>query len=145
MEDEYKGLKFIQGTALEMPFENDSFDLVFSSAVIEHVGSNMNQSKFIKECYRIAKRFIFITTPNRFYPIELHTAIPIIHWFPKITHRKLLKIFGKKFFALEENLNLLTKNDLIRMCKENCINNFKILTESFLGFPSNLLLIIEKL
>jgi hypothetical protein len=39
MENEYKGLKFKQGTALEMPFEKNTFELVFSSAVIEHVGS----------------------------------------------------------------------------------------------------------
>jgi hypothetical protein len=42
MEDEYKGLKFRQGTALEMPFEDNTFELVFSSAVIEHVGSVQN-------------------------------------------------------------------------------------------------------
>jgi hypothetical protein len=79
MENEYKGLKFIRGTALEMPFENNAFELVFSSAVIEHVGSNINQKKFICECYRVAKKHVFITTPNRYYPIELHTAIPLIH------------------------------------------------------------------
>jgi hypothetical protein len=38
MEDEYKGLKFVKGTALEMPFESERFDRVLSSAVIEHVG-----------------------------------------------------------------------------------------------------------
>jgi len=144
MENEYKGLKFIQGTALEMPFENNTFDLVFSSAVIEHVGSIINQKKFICECLRIAKKHIFITTPNRYYPIELHTAIPLIHWLPKNIHRKILKIIGKDFFADEANLNLLTKNDLRKICKENGIMKYKILTAYFLGLPSNLLLIIEK-
>jgi len=99
MENEYKGLRFVQGTALEMPFDNNTFELVFSSAVIEHVGSYLNQSKFISECFRIAKKFVFITTPNRYYPVELHTAIPLIHWLPKNIHRKILKIIGKDFFA----------------------------------------------
>jgi predicted SAM-dependent methyltransferase len=144
MENEYKGLKFIQGTALEMPFKNDTFDLVFSSAVIEHVGSNINQRKFICECYRIAKKYVFITTPNRYYPIELHTAIPLIHWLPKEVHRKILKTIGKGFFAEETNLNLLAKNDLKKLCKENGIKKYKILTAYFLGLPSNLLLVIEK-
>lgn len=101
MEKEYKGLKFKQGTALEMPFEDNTFEMVFSSAVIEHVGSNQNQSKFIRECFRIAKKYVFITTPNRYHPIELHTAIPLIHWLPKNIHRKTLKIIGKNFFSLE--------------------------------------------
>ena len=25
----------------------------------------------------------FITTPNRFYPIEFHTKLPLIHWIQK--------------------------------------------------------------
>lgn len=144
MQDYYKGLKFVQGTALNIPFEEKTFDLVFSSAVIEHVGSINNQSKFIYECFRIAKRYVFITTPNRYYPIELHTVIPLIHWFPKIIHRKLLKLIGKEFFAIEENLNLLTKNELKRLCDENNIKYYRILTVNFLGLPSNLLLIIQK-
>jgi len=144
IENEYKGLKFIQGTVLETPFENNTFDLVFSSAVIEHVGSNINQRRFICECFRIAKKYVFITTPNRYYPIELHTAIPLIHWFPKNIHRKILKIIGKDFFADEANLNLLTKNELENICEENGIKKYKILKAYFLGFPSNLLLIIEK-
>jgi len=144
MENEYKGLKFKQGTALEMPFEDNSFEMVFSSAVIEHVGSYENQSKFIGECHRISKKYIFITTPNRYYPIELHTAIPFIHWLPKNIHRKILKILGKEFFALEENLNLLTVGELKKICQENGIKNIRILTAKFLGLSSNLLLIIEK-
>jgi ubiquinone/menaquinone biosynthesis C-methylase UbiE len=144
MEKEYKGLTFKQGTALEMPFKNGAFELVFSSAVIEHVGSNRNQRAFIKECFRITNKYVFITTPSRHYPIELHTAIPLIHWFPKRIHRKLLKIMGKDFFALEENLNLLTKNELKIICDESGIKKYKILTAKFLGLPSNLLLLIEK-
>jgi len=144
MENEYKGLKFVQGTALEMPFDNNTFDLVFSSAVIEHVGSNNNQRKFICECFRVAKKYIFITTPNRYYPIELHTAIPLIHWLPKNIHRKILKIIRKEYFAHEKNLNLLSKNDLRNICNENGIKKYKILTAYFLGLPSNLLLLIEK-
>jgi hypothetical protein len=144
LENECKGLKFRQGTALEMPFDKDTFELVFSSAVIEHVGSRNDQRKFVGECFRISKRYVFITTPNRYYPIELHTVLPFIHWLPKRIHRKILKITGKGFFAKEENLNLLTRDELRKLCKENGIEKYKIRTVSFLGLPSNLLLIMEK-
>jgi predicted SAM-dependent methyltransferase len=144
MEDEYKGLKFKQGSALNMEFEDNVFDLVFSSAVIEHVGSAGNQEKFISECFRISKKYVFITTPNRWHPIELHTAIPFIHWLPKNIHRKILNLMGKDFFAKEENLNLLARKELGNLCKKNGIIKFKILTAHFLGFPSNLLLVAEK-
>jgi ubiquinone/menaquinone biosynthesis C-methylase UbiE len=144
MEEKYKGLKFKQGTALEMPFKNDLFDLVFSSAVIEHVGSIENQNKFLSECFRISKKYVFLTTPNRHYPIELHTAIPMIHWLPKNIHRKILKFIGKSFFSFEKNLNLLTKNDVKKLCEKNNIKRYKISTVNFLGLPSNILLTIEK-
>jgi predicted SAM-dependent methyltransferase len=144
MENEYKGLKFRQGTALEMPFDKNTFELVFSSAVIEHIGSRNNQSKFIEECFRISRKYVFITTPNRYYPIELHTALPFIHWLPKNIHRKILKIIGQEFFAEEANLNLLARNELKTLCRENGIERYKIKAARFLGLPSNLLLVAEK-
>jgi predicted SAM-dependent methyltransferase len=144
MEDEYAGLKFVRGTALGMPFEDKTFDLVFSSAVIEHVGSVQNQNKFISECFRVAKKYVFITTPNRYYPMELHTLLPLIHWLPKNLHRKILKLLGKKFFALEENLNLLTRKELAGLCDKSGITKYEITTAKFFGMPSNLLLMIEK-
>jgi hypothetical protein len=92
----------------------------------------------------VAKKYVFITTPNRFHPIELHTAIPFIHWLPKKIYRWVLRLIGKEFFARAENLNLLTKSELKRLCDENRVKQYKIKTVSFLGFPSNLLLMIEK-
>jgi hypothetical protein len=56
----------------------------------------------------------------------------------------MLKTIGKDFFAEEANLNLLTKNELKLLCKENGIERCKIKTASFLGLPSNLLLVMEK-
>ena len=144
MESEYPGLKFVQGTALNLPFDDNSFDLVFSSAVIEHVGSFANQNRFIGECFRIARKYVFITTPNRRYPVELHTAMPFIHWLPKKIHRRILKSLGKSFFAMEENLNLLTKHEIHKMCESNRIKDYRILTASFLGLPSNLLFFVTK-
>ncbi|MDR3013692.1 MAG: methyltransferase domain-containing protein [Chitinispirillales bacterium] len=144
MEEEYKGLKFVRGTALDMPFEDGTFDLVFSSAVIEHVGTAQNQSKFISECFRVAKKYVFITTPNRYYPVEFHTLLPLIHWLPKKLHRKILKVFGNSFFALEENLNLLTRGGLRRLCAENGIKKYELVSSKFFGLPSNLLLVAKK-
>ena len=86
------------GDARKMTFENNKFDLVISSATIEHVGSFENQLKFVSECYRVSKYKTFITTPNRYYPIEFHTKIPFLHYLPKLYHRKILSLFGKIFF-----------------------------------------------
>ncbi len=65
-----------------MPFEDKAFDIAVSNAVIEHTGSRENQARFFEELSRVAKQ-VFLTAPNRYFPVEHHTAIPIFHfWRP---------------------------------------------------------------
>ena len=45
MEEIWKGLRFVKGDGCSLPFPDHSFDLVFSSAVIEHVGGSERQKK----------------------------------------------------------------------------------------------------
>jgi len=147
LETQYPGLKFVQGNGLNLPFEDNSFDLVFSSAVLEHVGSFENQCKFFNECLRVSKKYVFLTTPNRFYPIEFHTYLPFVHYLPKKIHRKILNLIGQKELALEENLNLLSKKEIKAML-EFCSKNFKfdvqVLEVRLLGVVSNWVLFGEK-
>jgi hypothetical protein len=146
LETEYPGLKFVLGDGLNIPFEDKSFDLVFSSAVLEHVGSFENQCKFFNECLRVSKKYVFLTTPNRFYPIEFHTYLPFVHWLPQKIYRKILSLIGQKELALEENLNLLGKKNLKTMlasCSENSNFNVKILNVKLLGITSNWILFVK--
>ena len=121
-----------------------SSDLVISNATIEHVGNTLNQKKMLENVIKLTKKIFVITTPNRFYPIELHTKIPLLHWFPKPIYRKMLKIIGLPFYANEENLNLLSADELKKM-----LNNQKITYEiKFLKlffFKSNIIIIGEKI
>lgn len=108
----YPSIKYIKGNALNLPFDTNSFDIVYSHAVIEHVGNFCNQVSMISECMRVARRAIWITTPNRWHPIEFHTIIPFIHWLPKKMHRALLKKIGYDYFSSENILNLLDTKEL---------------------------------
>ena len=49
---EFKDTIFIIGDGKKMNFEENEFEIVFSSATIEHVGSFQEQLKFISECKR---------------------------------------------------------------------------------------------
>lgn len=144
LKQKYPLAKFYQGDGRQMFFKNNQFNIVFSSATIEHVGSLKNQIKFIKECYRVSNRFIFITTPNRNYPIEFHTRLPLLHLLPNKIFRKILKLFGENFLSQEEQLNLLSEKDLIKICNKLKIKNFKILKIKLFYLVSNLILIIYK-
>ena len=81
LERKYEGLEFIRCNAKHTPFPDQSFDLAFCSAVLEHVGSSAEQLKLISEISRISKRFV-VSTPNRFFPVELHTFTLFLHWLP---------------------------------------------------------------
>jgi SAM-dependent methyltransferase len=77
----YPHVPYVQGDACALPFPDGSFDVVFSNAVIEHVGATERQRAFVSEALRVG-RHVFITTPNRWFPVELHTRLPFVHWLP---------------------------------------------------------------
>ena len=65
--------------------------------------------EMINNIIKLSKKYFVVTTPNRFYPIDFHTKLPLIHWLPKSMYSILLKTIGLKFFSKEENLNLFSK------------------------------------
>lgn len=132
----YPEANFITIGKGKLPFENSQFDVAFSSAVIEHVGDYIDQKNFIQEIVRVSKKFFF-TTPNRWYPVEFHTMLPLIHWLPRRLHQRFLKAFGYGFLSKTENLNLLTVNKIKKMMPASC--EYYICKVKFLGLCSNLI------
>ncbi len=85
--DTYPRICYVQGDACALPFGDGAFDVVFSNAVIEHVGGAERQRAFVTEALRVGRR-VFLTTPNRWFPVELHTRLPLVHWLPEpMAHR----------------------------------------------------------
>ncbi len=85
--ERYPAIAYVQADALDLPFADGAFDLYFSNAVLEHVGPPEAQRRFVAEALRVAPR-VFVTTPNRWFPIELHTRAPLVHWLPeRAAHR----------------------------------------------------------
>jgi SAM-dependent methyltransferase len=83
----YPKIRYVQGDACALPFADGEFDIVFSNAVIEHVGDRERQRALVSEALRVGRQ-IFITTPNRRFPIEVHTRLPLVHWLPdRLSHR----------------------------------------------------------
>lgn len=141
LELRYPGFTFVHGSALKLPFEDRSFDYVHSSAVLEHVGSDRNQARMIEECFRVARKGVFLTTPNRWFPIEVHTVIPVLHWLPKKLHRKLLRAVGLPFWADEDNLNLMTRRRLFEIAAVLPHWSVHMTCPRLCGWPSNLILV----
>jgi hypothetical protein len=144
LEDLYPGLTFIQGDGRDLPFDSGAFDFVHSSAVLEHVGSEESQAQFLRELWRVSRKGIFVTTPNRWFPIEFHTVMPLVHWLPMPAFRAVLNRTGKGFFAQEENLNLMSRGTLARAARSAGIGHFKVTSVPLLGWPTNLILVATK-
>jgi SAM-dependent methyltransferase len=47
--------KFIHANALSLPFKDNTFDTVFSIAVLHHVPSKNFRTRFVQEAYRVTK------------------------------------------------------------------------------------------
>jgi Methyltransferase domain len=73
-----------------LPFADGEFDFGFSNAVVEHVaGGREGQRRFVHELCRVSRR-VFVTTPNRWFPLEVHTLLPLVHWLPAGARARLV-------------------------------------------------------
>lgn len=140
LEAQFPGLKFVRANGKQLPFSDGEFDYIHSSAVLEHVGSRKEQTAFLGEAWRVARVGVFVTTPNRWFPIEFHTLLPVAHWFPPEMFRKLCRMTGREFFAHEENLNLITSSELGKLALDAGMTNVQVDCVTLAGWPSNLLL-----
>src|SRR3954451_22437016 len=84
----------VQADGRELPFPDGEFDVGFSNAVVEHVrGGKDEQRRFVHELCRVSQR-VFITTPNRFFPLEVHTLVPFAYWLPRRARDRVLHARG---------------------------------------------------
>jgi len=94
-----------------LPFADQSFDIVYSNAVLEHLPGDEWLERFAAEVQRVGKGW-FITTPNFWYPVDPHYHLPFIQLLPETTQRRLVRRLGKIPY---DHLHLLTAKKLRRL------------------------------
>ncbi|HST18204.1 MAG TPA: methyltransferase domain-containing protein [Gaiellaceae bacterium] len=100
-------VRAVEADGRRLPFADVEFDLGFSNAVVEHVdGGREAQRAFVHELARVARR-VFVTTPNRFFPIEVHTRLPLVHWLPLSVRDRAIRARG-----FDATLDLLGPREL---------------------------------
>ena len=102
-------VRCVNASGTELPFEDDAFDVAFSNAVIEHVRGRDEQRRFVAELCRVAPR-VFLSTPNRWFPVETHTLLPFLHWLPRKTADRAFDALGRDTW---KRVDLLTKDELL--------------------------------
>jgi SAM-dependent methyltransferase len=137
----YPKVRVVRYDGNVFPFKDDEYDIVWSNAVVEHVGDRDAQVRFLREVHRVGKN-AFITTPNRHFPIEVHTRTPLLHYLPKAIFDRYLRLIGKSW-AAGSYMRLLSNRELRRMLDEAGITKYRIHRNRFLGVTLDFVILIE--
>src|SRR5579863_5962459 len=76
-----------------LPFPDQSFDVVFSNSVIEHVGDPASRRRFAAEIARVGRGY-WVQTPNRRFPVEPHLLMPFLHFLPGRWQAAIIRRFS---------------------------------------------------
>ena len=120
----YPKVKIIRYSGEIFPFKENAFDICWCNAVIEHVGDRNKQTHFLREIARVAKT-AYLTTPNRYFPFEVHTRIVFLHYLPKKYFDKILVKLNKTW-ATGDYMHLLSLKELKKLLSKCNIKNYKI-------------------
>ena len=69
---------------------------------------------FVSEMLRVCRR-VFLSTPNRNFPIDPHTLLPFAHWLPRPRWEAILRRAGNPQWVGEDRLNPIASAELLRM------------------------------
>ena len=141
-----RNIEAITGDARDLArFEDDSFDIVFSNSVIEHVGDFSDQQRMADEIRRVGRSY-FVQTPNRYFPIEPHFLFPFFQFLPRevqifvLTHFSIGWAPKAKDRQEAENraasIRLLTRRECTRL-----LPGATLYRERFLGLTKSLVLV----
>jgi SAM-dependent methyltransferase len=108
---EFPLVECVTASGTELPFADAAFDVAFSNAVVEHVGGRAEQRRFVAELCRVAPR-VFLSTPNRWFPVETHTLLPLLHWLPRPAADRAFAALGRDNW---ERVELLSKRELVKL------------------------------
>lgn len=106
----YPAVRVLRYDGVTLPFRDRQFDVVWTNAVLEHVGDRRSQVAFVRELLRVGEG-LYLTTPNRFFPVETHTRIPLLHWLPKGVFDAFALRLGKRW-ATGDYMHLLGRSGL---------------------------------
>ena len=146
------GYNFQLVPSVKLPFADETFDVLITNHVIEHVGDYSAQCEHLKEIRRVLKKnaIAYLAVPNRWMLIEPHFKLIFLSWLPKSLRTPYLKLMRKGDFYDCEPLerreieSMFLKAELL--CTNRCIEALKLtlqlerpksrLASLFIGCPN---------
>ena len=135
-----------------LPFEDNFFDIIYCSSVIEHVTIRKErvwrqysdnrfkveslsiQKEFVKEIKRLGKHY-FVQTPYKYFPIESHTWLPCVAYLPRRLLIPILR-FTNLFWIKKTNPDwyLLNKKEM-----RDLFDDAEIIEEKKIGLTKSII------
>jgi hypothetical protein len=118
-------IRIVEGDATDLsPYGDQSFDIVFSNSLIEHLYTQENQKNMAREICRVAKAY-WVQTPNFWFPIEPHFLFPGWQWLPRWLRVAIIRRFRcgwigpipdyDKAARNIDEIRLLSRRELVQM------------------------------
>jgi len=123
-------VRFMTSDGRRFPFADKSFDVCHSNAVVEHVGDAERQRFFVSEMVRVARRGYF-TTPNRWFPVELHTKIPFLHYLPWPLFVRVCQLLRRDRNV--RGVRLLSRRQVVTLMEGIPVSFYELLHNRILG------------
>jgi hypothetical protein len=110
--------RYIEGDGCNVKDVADqSFDLVFSNSVIEHVGDFERRVAFAREARRIGKTY-WVQTPSIWFPIEAHCGMPFWWFYPASLRKRIIEKWRKKlpsWTEMVEGTTVLKRSEFVSL------------------------------
>lgn len=133
----------VQADGCALPFKDGAVVAGFSKAVLEHVPLQ-GQLRFVEEITRCVQIRAVLAVPDRLSPIEIHSRIFFLHWFP--WWRNLFHFFGERYWALEENLTCIFSRKTLKelILGSSILGKWEIKRQFLMFIPVSLIAIFDK-
>lgn len=95
-ENDLPNTLFVSNNGNDLPFENNSFDIVTLFSVVEHL-SDTTLSQLLPELKRICCGILYVLVPNRLKLTDDHTGLRFVPWMPRWLATLYVKSRGPKY------------------------------------------------
>lgn len=112
-----------------LPFESESFDIVLSNHVIEHVGGRDEQLTHLAEIRRVLARdgLLYLAAPNRWAPVEPHFKLPLLSWLPAAMRSAYVRLSGR---GQHYDCNPPSRRELLGLIAESDLHGTEVTLEA---------------
>ena len=127
---------------LEECLPPQTFDVVYSNSLLEHLGGHVRRASFAQTARSLAPRY-WVQTPYRYFPIEPHYVFPCVQFFPLPLRAEIARHWPLGHMHEKDRRASLEAAQAIELVGRAELSLYfpdaRIVTEWFAGLPKSLI------